>query len=165
MKLEQLIEYINYEIVQPGGRDPLNVEVTDVQLDSRKIQPGNLFVCIKGAVFDGHSFAPDVAKAGASVIVIQDPVDMGQISSEVTVLRVENSRYALAGLPASILDQTLRPGLHFRGLVRPSGQRTDHHRHHRDQGQDHHDLHGQVHSGTDRPQGGPDRDHRGPGRG
>ena len=40
MKLEQLIEYINYEIVQPGGRDPLSVEVTDVQLDSRKIEPG-----------------------------------------------------------------------------------------------------------------------------
>ncbi|MBQ9060566.1 MAG: UDP-N-acetylmuramoyl-L-alanyl-D-glutamate--2,6-diaminopimelate ligase [Firmicutes bacterium] len=101
MKLEQLIEYINYEIVQPGGRDPLSVEVTDVQLDSRKIEAGNLFVCIKGAVFDGHKFAPDVAKAGASVIVIQDPVDMGQISSEVTVLRVENSRYALACISAA----------------------------------------------------------------
>ncbi|MBQ9015645.1 MAG: UDP-N-acetylmuramoyl-L-alanyl-D-glutamate--2,6-diaminopimelate ligase [Firmicutes bacterium] len=101
MKLEKLIEYINYEIIQPGGRDPLAAEVTAVQLDSRKIEPGNLFVCIKGAVFDGHKFAPDVAKAGASVIVIQDAIDMGQISSEVTVLKVADSRYALACISAA----------------------------------------------------------------
>ena len=101
MKLKQLVEYINYEVVQPGGRDPLETEVTDVQLDSRKIGQGNLFVCIKGAVFDGHTFAADVAGAGASVIVIQDPIDMAAIPSEVTVLRTQDSRYALACISAA----------------------------------------------------------------
>lgn len=101
MKLEQLVEHINFEIIQAGSWDPMTVEVESVELDSRKVGPGSLFVCIKGAVFDAHQFAPDVAKAGASVIVIQDPIDMALISSEVTVLSVEDSRYALACISAA----------------------------------------------------------------
>ncbi len=101
MKLKQLVEHINYEILQPGGWDPMQREVASVELDSRKVKEGSLFVCIKGAVFDAHTAAPEVAKAGASVIVIQDPIDMSEISSEVTILKVENTRYALACISAA----------------------------------------------------------------
>ena len=101
MKLKQLTEKINYEILQPGGWDPMQLEISGVKLDSRKVEPGDLFVCIKGAVFDSHTIAADVAKAGAVALVIQDPIDMAVIPSEVAVLHVENSRYALACLSAA----------------------------------------------------------------
>ena len=104
MKLTQLIEHINYEVIQPGSRDPMNTEITSVVMDSRKVTPGSLFVCIKGAVFDAHTAAADVAKAGAAVIVIQDPLSrdqMAQISSEVAIIRTENTRYALACISAA----------------------------------------------------------------
>lgn len=101
MKLRELTEQLTYEIVRPGGSEPLEKEVSSIVLDSRKMEEGGLFVCIKGAAFDGHSFAPDVAKAGASVIVIQNDIDLAQMPEGVTVVRVEDSRYALACISAA----------------------------------------------------------------
>ena len=108
MRLGQLLEQLEYEIVQTGSvdktsadPDALSVEVASVDLDSRKVQKGGLFVCIKGAVFDGHAFAEDVAKAGASVVVIQDEIDLARIPARVTVVRVPDSRYALACISAA----------------------------------------------------------------
>ena len=107
MELKQLLEHLEYEIVQSGTQDPLATEVSAVILDSRKAQPGCLFVCIEGAVVDGHKFAADVAKAGASVIVIQRPLSEVEslaaeaIPEEVTIVRVPDSRYALACISAA----------------------------------------------------------------
>ena len=107
MELKQLLEHLEYEIVQSGAQDPLATEVSAVILDSRKAQPGCLFVCIEGAVVDGHKFAADVAKAGASVIVIQRPLSEVEslaaeaIPEEVTIVRVPDSRYALACISAA----------------------------------------------------------------
>ena len=66
--------------------------------DSRKAQKDGLFVCIKGAVSDGHSYAAEVAQKGVSVLVVQDPV---QVPEEVTVIQVEDTRYALACISAA----------------------------------------------------------------
>lgn len=41
--------------------------------DSRQIQPGDLFVAIKGAKVDGHSFIPAVARSGASGAICTEP--------------------------------------------------------------------------------------------
>ena len=49
MKLTTLLEDLEYICCQ--GTE--NVEVTDVVYDSRKVQPGSLFVCVRGAVVDG----------------------------------------------------------------------------------------------------------------
>ena len=71
MKLATLLEDIKFEILEDGAAG-LETEVSEIILDSRKAQEGCLFVCIKGAVADGHKFAPDVAAKGAAVIVVQD---------------------------------------------------------------------------------------------
>ena len=47
-----------------------------------------LFLCIKGAVSDGHNFAAQVAAQGTKVIVCQDPVE---VPGDVTVIQVEDS--------------------------------------------------------------------------
>lgn len=47
-----------------------NTVFSSVVIDSRKVQPGALFVAIKGERFDGHNFADDVLKAGAAAIVV-----------------------------------------------------------------------------------------------
>ena len=101
MKLKQLLEFLTYEIIWPGGAEPLDREITSVEMDSRKVSEGCLFVCIKGAVFDAHSVAADVAKAGASVLVIQDDIDLDQIPADTTVIKTENTRYALACISAA----------------------------------------------------------------
>ena len=50
MKLTQLLERLKYEVIQ--GND--KIEVTELNNDSRKVSEGSVFVCITGAVSDGH---------------------------------------------------------------------------------------------------------------
>ena len=51
------------------------VDITAVVTDSRKVQPGCVFVCFPGARVDGHDFAEGAYKAGAEYIIANHPVD------------------------------------------------------------------------------------------
>ena len=96
-KLKDLLEHLDYQCLQ-GTTDK---EITSVVYDSRKAEPGSLFLCIKGAVSDGHAYAKEVAEKGASVLVVQDAVE---VPEDVTVIQVENSRYAMACISAAWFD-------------------------------------------------------------
>ena len=54
MKLNQLLERLEYQVAQ--GSD--EIEVTTLINDSRKVEKGSVFVCISGAVSDGHKYIP-----------------------------------------------------------------------------------------------------------
>ena len=94
MKLSSLLEHLEYKILQ-GSPDR---EVTAVVYDSRKVTKGSLFICIRGAVVDGHTFAADVVSKGAEVLVVEEPVEAG---SDVTVVQVGDTRYAMAFISAA----------------------------------------------------------------
>ena len=94
MKLEKLLEHVSYRVLQ----GTVDTEVTTVVNDSRKAEEGSLFFCIKGAVSDGHKYAADVVAKGAKVLVVQDPVEA---PSDVTVIQVEDTRYAMALISAA----------------------------------------------------------------
>lgn len=96
-KLTDLLEHVEYQCLQ-GTTDK---EITSVVYDSRKAEPGSLFLCIKGAVSDGHSYVASVAEKGAAVLVVQDEVD---VPKDVTVIRVKDSRYAMACIAAAWFD-------------------------------------------------------------
>lgn len=95
MKLDDLLKNLEYTCIQGGIN---GIEVSGIVYDSRKAAEGDLFVCISGAVTDGHKFARDVADRGVSVIVAEKPVD---VPASVTVIQVGDSRIALAGLSAA----------------------------------------------------------------
>lgn len=59
------------------GLPQMQVQATlaDVCTDTRKIQPGSLFVCLRGERFDGHSFASQAAQLGAAALLADHPVD------------------------------------------------------------------------------------------
>lgn len=94
MKLAQLLERLEYQCLQGS----VDTEVKDIINDSRKVSEGSLFLCIKGAVSDGHKYVPDVIQKGAKVLVVQDPVE---VPEDVTVIKVEDSRYAMALIAAA----------------------------------------------------------------
>ena len=94
MRLQTLLERMEYTCPQ-GSAD---IEVADLVYDSRKVAQGSVFVCIKGAVVDGHTFLPSVCKAGAAAVVVQDEVE---VPDGVTVIRVPDTRLALAELSAA----------------------------------------------------------------
>lgn len=99
MKLSGLLEKLTYECVQ-GSTD---TEITSVVYDSRKITQGCLFICIEGALFDGHSFAAEAVERGAAALLVSKPVEgiAGKAGEAVTIIRVENTRYAMAFVSAA----------------------------------------------------------------
>ena len=94
MKLSVLLERIAYEICQGSTEQ----EVSSVAFDSRKVSEGSLFICIRGAVVDGHSFVDDVVKKGAKTLVVEEEVS---VPDDVTVVKVEDTRYAMAYISAA----------------------------------------------------------------
>jgi len=67
MKLQELIEnhYVSRIVGSP------DVEVVDIQLDSRKCKAGTMFFAIKGTVSDGHAYIDSAIERGASVVVCE----------------------------------------------------------------------------------------------
>jgi len=94
MKLSKLLEHVTYRCLQ----GPAECEVRNIINDSRKAEEGSLFFCIKGAVTDGHKYVPDVVAKGAKVLIVEDPVEAPE---DVTVIQVEDSRYAMALISAA----------------------------------------------------------------
>ena len=106
MKLSFLLERLEYEVISTGS-EGIDAEITTLVYDSRKVEPGSVFVCIKGAASDGHSYAQDVIDKGAAALIIQDDIDvpMDVISSKgVAIIRVADTRYALALLSAAYFN-------------------------------------------------------------
>ena len=97
MKLETLLEGLEYTIVQG---DP-DTEVADVVYDSRKVMPGCLFICIKGMNYDSHDHADEIAGAGAGVLITEREVALSGNGKAPVVVRVENTRYAMAFIAAA----------------------------------------------------------------
>ncbi len=98
IELKKLLERLEYECIQ-GNED---IFVSEVVYDSRKVTEDCLFICIEGANFDGHDYAIEVAKK-ASVLVVSKEVP-GLENEAVTVIKVENTRYAMAFISAAYFD-------------------------------------------------------------
>ena len=100
MKLTELLSKLDYKCIQ-GSTD---IEVDQIVYDSRKeakdITANSLFICIEGAVFDGHKYAADMVEKGTKVLVVSKPVEE-LADKDVTVILVENTRYAMAFISAA----------------------------------------------------------------
>ncbi len=93
-RLMDLVARMSYILMQ----GTLEKDITSVTYDSRKVEPGCVFVCMVGAVTDGHKYIPDVVAKGAAAVVVERDVE---VPSNVTILKVSNSRLALAELAAA----------------------------------------------------------------
>lgn len=106
MKLSRLLEALGEKTVI-GDTD---TEITGVATDSRKVQPGNLFIAISGTAEDGHRYAGDALARGA--VAIAGEALPAEVQKAVSI-RVPNSRIAAAflaeafyGYPSRLLDVT-----------------------------------------------------------
>lgn len=79
-----------------GDRDLLSKEVTGVAVDSRKVEEGYLFVPLKGAKVDGHTFIPQVMEKGALVTLSEQ--DLGDVPFP--YIHVTSCEKALSNLAA-----------------------------------------------------------------
>lgn len=72
-----------------------DTDITGIEADSRKIKPGDLFLCIPGLTVDGHDYAPKALALGASALVTERELDL-----PIPQLVVKDARYAMAALAA-----------------------------------------------------------------
>ena len=119
MKLRKICEEIEYTLLQGS----LETEVRDIIYDSRKIAPETMFVCMVGAVTDGHKYIPDAVEKEASVIVLEKEEEAAQIPENITVLKVESARQALALMSAALFDHPARKLVTI-GLTGTKGKTT-----------------------------------------
>jgi UDP-N-acetylmuramoyl-L-alanyl-D-glutamate--2,6-diaminopimelate ligase len=123
MKLSELL--INTKPICIVG--DAEVEVTDVQIDSRQVRPGCLFVAIKGTQTDGHRFIPKAIEAGARAVLCEDlPEDVGRdanCSTGVTYVQVSSAEQAV-GPVATLFHGDPTSKLKLIGVTGTNGKTT-----------------------------------------
>ncbi len=112
----ELLKELSFEVVQ----GTLEGEITSLVYDSRKTEPGCMFVCIRGTAYDSHDHAAEIAAAGARVIIAERKVE---VPESVAVVLVENTRYALSLLAAAWFDHPARK-LRVIGITGTKGKTT-----------------------------------------
>lgn len=100
MRIAEGLKGLDYNVIQ--GNPELSVE--DVVYDSRKAGAGCVFVCMTGSRVDSHRFIGQVTESGCKALVVERELtedEWEKLPKDVLVIRVENSRQALAFLSAA----------------------------------------------------------------
>lgn len=96
MKLEKLLQ--NTQVISVHGDKDISIK--EVCSDSRKVQPGSLFVAVAGICTDGHDYIPKAIEQGATVVVYDKPM-IEEYFQRVTYIQVENSAKAIAEIASA----------------------------------------------------------------
>ena len=115
MKLGKLIEKL--DVISSSADE--EIEITGISYDSRTVEPGNVFVAVRGFEADGHRFIPNAVKAGASVIICEEVPD----DLRVPWIAVANARRALALVSCAFYDDPAEK-MTVIGITGTSGKTT-----------------------------------------
>lgn len=86
MTIQQLFKGIPHEQLADVG----HIEIKGVQSDSRKVNPGDLFVAIRGAISDGHDFIRQAVEKGAVAILCEELPEY-DLPEEIAIIRTEHT--------------------------------------------------------------------------
>ena len=117
MKLSELLKYIK-PIAIIGNAE---VDITGVNIDSRKIEKGHLFVAIKGTQTDGHRFIPKALELGAVAVLCEDLPE--EPNSAVTYVQVTSTEAAVGPVATVFYGE---PSQHLKlvGVTGTNGKTT-----------------------------------------
>lgn len=96
-----------------------DLEVTGLAYNSKQVEKGYAFICIKGYHTDGHIYAMDAAFRGASVIICEEDIDI----KAVPVVRTEDSRRLLSKMSANFYG-VKDANFHIYGVTGTNGKTT-----------------------------------------
>ena len=117
MKLRELLKYVNpISIV-----GTVEADITGVNIDSRKIEEGHLFVAIKGTQTDGHRFIPKALELGAVAILCEDVPE--ECQDGVTYVQVSSTEEAVGPVATVFYGE---PSRHLKlvGVTGTNGKTT-----------------------------------------
>jgi UDP-N-acetylmuramoyl-L-alanyl-D-glutamate--2,6-diaminopimelate ligase len=116
MKLRNIMENTDFNLIK-GDAD---IDVKEIQYDSRKIKEGDVFFCIEGYNLDGHRYIEQAINNGAIAIVCQKNIE---IHLDCTVIRTEDTRKALAISAANYYGNPSK-GMKIIGITGTNGKTT-----------------------------------------
>jgi UDP-N-acetylmuramoyl-L-alanyl-D-glutamate--2,6-diaminopimelate ligase len=115
------LQDILYKVSIRSVHGNLHIPVKDLQLDSRKVTKGSLFIAIKGVNKDGHEFIESVIENGAGAVICELlPVD---IHKDITYVQVENSAAAAGFIAHNFYGQPSEK-LKLVGITGTNGKTT-----------------------------------------
>ena len=119
MLLSELLK--NIEIINSKGN--LDIDITNIHSDSRKIKQNGLFVAINGFTKNGIEFIPSAIENGAIAIIVEPDVDVNSLSIDLPVISVKNTREALSILACTFYDNPSKK-LKLIGVTGTKGKTT-----------------------------------------
>ena len=99
----------------------VGLEISGIALDSQKVGRGYLFAALRGEKQDGHSYIKQALERGAAALLLERFTD--DVPQGVTVVEVEDSRVALAGVAANFYGRPAR-SLTMVGITGTNGKTT-----------------------------------------
>ena len=117
----QKLKDILYSVAVNKVYGSVDVEISSVEFDSRKVQTGSLFVAQKGVHVDGHKFIASTIELGTVVIICEELPN--ELNDEVTYVEVADSNSALAIIASNFYGNPSRD-LKLIGITGTNGKTT-----------------------------------------
>jgi UDP-N-acetylmuramoyl-L-alanyl-D-glutamate--2,6-diaminopimelate ligase len=117
----KVLSDILYKVHASALKGNTDINITDVQIDSRKVQKGTCFVAVKGVAVDGHAFITKAIEEGAAVIVCEEMPQ--NLQDNVTYVKTDDSAEAAGIMAHNYYDQ---PSLKLKlvGVTGTNGKTT-----------------------------------------
>ncbi|CAN5165052.1 UDP-N-acetylmuramoyl-L-alanyl-D-glutamate--2,6-diaminopimelate ligase [soil metagenome] len=117
----KILQDILYKVRLQSVNGTTDMMISDVQIDSRKLVNGSLFIAIKGEKSDGHEFINNAIGLGISAIVCE--VMPSSVLEGITYIQVSNSAEAAGYIAHNFYDE---PSLKFKlvGVTGTNGKTT-----------------------------------------
>lgn len=94
MLLSKILDKIEYE-----GINFSDTDISDIVYDSRKVKANVMFVCLRGARFDGHSYAENAYKDGCRCLMVEEKMN---VPDDCVQIVVKNTRASLAAASVNL---------------------------------------------------------------
>ena len=120
--MEKKLQELTALLPQANIKGSVEIFITSVTHDSRKVEPGTMFVCLTGAHVDGHEFVLDAVKRGAVAILAEKDLPQ-HITDSVTIIKVVSSREAMQTIVPFFFDYPSQK-LRMIGITGTNGKTT-----------------------------------------
>lgn len=112
MNLTELFDHVDHKRI---GSD---VDIRNIEYDSRRVKPGDLFACIVGSAADGHQFAQNAIDNGAVALLVER-----QLPFDITQIVASDTRIAMAEAACRFYDNPSRK-MTMVGITGTNGKTT-----------------------------------------